>query len=150
MSIEALIQKARERGVKLSLVGGQIKFEGGREAVKALLEPLRQHKAELTRWLQSANGKVSSEQHSEGSQVHLGPDNWNSPVGTTAKTISCQSAPQRLFRQRVPLLTFRKSSAAREYHSHHFKCPTCIAAGRGSRYGQRCGAGIALWRAYSG
>ena len=34
------------------------------------------------------------------------------------------------------------------YQTHHFNCPTCIAAGRGSRYGQRCGAGKALWRAY--
>lgn len=37
---------------------------------------------------------------------------------------------------------------AAAYHVHHFNCPTCIAAGRGSRYGQRCGAGMALWRAY--
>lgn len=35
------------------------------------------------------------------------------------------------------------------YLGHHFNCPTCIAAGHGSRYGQRCGAGMALWRAYS-
>lgn len=35
------------------------------------------------------------------------------------------------------------------YLAHHFNCPTCIAAGRGSRYGQRCGVGMALWRAYS-
>ena len=35
------------------------------------------------------------------------------------------------------------------YLSHHFNCPTCIAAGRSSRYGQRCGTGMALWRAYS-
>lgn len=35
------------------------------------------------------------------------------------------------------------------YLVHHFNCPTCIAAGRGSQYGQRCGAGMALWRAYS-
>ena len=34
------------------------------------------------------------------------------------------------------------------HHVHHFNCPTCIAAGRGSRYGQRCGAGMALWRTY--
>ena len=34
------------------------------------------------------------------------------------------------------------------YMAHHFNCPICIAAGRGSRYGQRCGAGMALWRAY--
>ena len=38
---------------------------------------------------------------------------------------------------------------AAAYHAHHFKCPTCIAAGRGTRYGQRCGAGMALWNAYS-
>lgn len=37
---------------------------------------------------------------------------------------------------------------AAAYHAHHFHCPPCIAAGRGSRYGQRCGAGMALWRAY--
>ena len=37
---------------------------------------------------------------------------------------------------------------AAAYHAHHFNCPTCIAAGRGSRYGQRCGAGMALWQAY--
>lgn len=35
------------------------------------------------------------------------------------------------------------------YLGHHFNCPTCIAAGRGGRYGQRCGTGMALWRAYS-
>ena len=35
------------------------------------------------------------------------------------------------------------------YLAHHFNCPTCIAAGRGSRYGARCGAGAALWRDYS-
>ena len=34
------------------------------------------------------------------------------------------------------------------YLAHHFNCPTCIAAGSGDRYGQRCGAGMALWRAY--
>jgi len=34
------------------------------------------------------------------------------------------------------------------YHAHHFHCLTCIGAGQGSRYGRRCGAGMALWRAY--
>lgn len=37
---------------------------------------------------------------------------------------------------------------AEAYHAHHFNCPTCIAAGRGNQYGQRCGVGMALWRAY--
>lgn len=37
---------------------------------------------------------------------------------------------------------------AAAYHAHHFNCPICVAAGSGSRYGQRCGAGMALWQAY--
>lgn len=41
---------------------------------------------------------------------------------------------------------WKKLAAA--YHTHHFNCPTCIAAGLGSRYGERCGAGLALWQAY--
>ena len=35
------------------------------------------------------------------------------------------------------------------YLAHHFNCPQCIAAGRGLQYGLRCGAGAALWRAYT-
>ena len=34
------------------------------------------------------------------------------------------------------------------YMAHHFNCKTCIAAGRGIRYGLRCGIGVSLWRAY--
>jgi hypothetical protein len=34
---------------------------------------------------------------------------------------------------------------AASYYAHHFNCPTCITAGLDSRYGQRCGAGLALW-----
>ena len=35
------------------------------------------------------------------------------------------------------------------YHAHHFRCAVCAAAGRGARYGPRCGAGAALWSAYN-
>lgn len=35
------------------------------------------------------------------------------------------------------------------YLVHHVNCKTCIAAGRGNRYGLRCGTGTALWLAYS-
>ena len=37
----------------------------------------------------------------------------------------------------------------RAYQLHHVNCATCIAAGLGARYGLRCGAGAALWSAYS-
>lgn len=39
---------------------------------------------------------------------------------------------------------------ASAYWVHHFRCQTCICAGRGARYGRRCDVGLALWRAYSG
>lgn len=35
------------------------------------------------------------------------------------------------------------------YQAHHFNCAHCQAAGRGARYGLRCGVGAALWGAYS-
>jgi hypothetical protein len=34
------------------------------------------------------------------------------------------------------------------YHQHHNNCTFCQAAGRGARYGLRCGTGSALWLAY--
>ena len=34
------------------------------------------------------------------------------------------------------------------YNAHHVDCHACIAAGRGTRYGLRCGAGAALWINY--
>lgn len=35
----------------------------------------------------------------------------------------------------------------RVYQQHHAKCAVCQSAGRG--YGSRCGAGTALWSAYT-
>ena len=58
--------------------------------------------------------------------------------------------PRRLFRQRGPWLTRREVMDAKAYHAHHFNCRTCIAAGRGTPYGGRCAAGLALWTTYTG
>ena len=56
--------------------------------------------------------------------------------------------PKRLFRKPGPWLTGAGLAAARAYHAHHFNCPYCIAAGRGTRYGSRCAKGQALLNAY--
>jgi len=37
---------------------------------------------------------------------------------------------------------------AAAYYAHHFNCPTCIAAGRGLEYAERCPSGLLLWNAY--
>ena len=64
---------------------------------------------------------------------------------TEAAATPTQTEPKRIFRQRGPWLTDTEQSAARVYHAHHFNCHTCIAAGRGIRYGRRCALGLALW-----
>ena len=108
MSTVALIKRAQDAGIQLKLVDGKVKVIGKRSAVDAMLEPLRQHKADLIRWFTSA------------------PNDPEPPTDPAA---------------------WRELAAA--YHDHHFACQTCIAAGRGSRYGLRCGTGAALWRAYA-
>ena len=40
------------------------------------------------------------------------------------------------------------SELSKAYQAHHFNCLICQSAGLGSRYGLRCGTGMALWRAY--
>ena len=59
-----------------------------------------------------------------------------------------QAEPKRLFRKPGPWLTGAEQLSAQAYHAHHFSCHECKAAGRDSRYGQRCGAGMALWQLY--
>jgi hypothetical protein len=56
--------------------------------------------------------------------------------------------PKRVFGRHGPWFTDTEQSAARTYHMHHFNCNTCIAAGRGNRYGNRCTVGLALWNNY--
>ena len=73
----------------------------------------------------------------------------NAEIQTTeVATAPAQDEPKRLFRKREPWLTGAEQLAAQPYHAHHFSCHECIAAGRDSQYGQRCGAGMALWRLY--
>lgn len=37
---------------------------------------------------------------------------------------------------------------AQAFYAHHVNCPICQAAGRGARYGLRCGIGASLWTEY--
>ena len=50
MSAAALVQTALAAGVQLRMVDGKVKATGTKAAVTCLLEPLRQHKADLVRW----------------------------------------------------------------------------------------------------
>ena len=58
--------------------------------------------------------------------------------------------PNLVFKQDGPWLSDTEQSASRAYHIHHFTCITCIAAGRGNRYVNRCTVGLGLWNTYRG
>lgn len=56
MSAATLVKQAQDAGVHLYLVDGKIKGRGKPDAIAKLIEPLRQHKADLIRWFsQSAS-----------------------------------------------------------------------------------------------
>jgi len=130
MSAEALIHQAVAAGVTLRLAGDKIKVRGPTSAVKRLIEPLRQHKADLIRWF---------------------TENDDLPQPLPREVLVEE---YRLFSKLQPLpeppadpQAWRELAQA--YHHHHFNCHTCQAAGRGAMYGKRCGAGAALWIEYS-
>lgn len=50
--------------------------------------------------------------------------------------------------QGMPFISRSWHKTADSYHAHHFACRICQAAGRGSRYGERCGVGKELWATY--
>lgn len=88
--------------------------------------------------------------------THETPERINTELFAGAELLSgdllapTPTEQKRLIRQRGPWLTDTEQSAAQAYHGHHFNCSTCIAAGRGNRYGRRCAVGLALWKDYTG
>ena len=76
----------------------------------------------------------------------------NDPASTQPPDLVQPSAPAPDKTDKPPKQTFMENADTwreldRAYQAHHFKCPICKAAGLG--YGLRCGAGAALWTAYS-
>lgn len=125
-----VLQKVQEMGVALSLVNGKLNAAGEREAVQVLAPLLRQHRNELVELL------------AESASDQAPPP----PKGT-------QDTPPRMAAK--PGARGNEGEAPdwhaldKAYQLHHVNCPVCQAAGRGARYGLRCGTGAALWSAYS-
>lgn len=73
----------------------------------------------------------------------------NDPTAPELKTQPCAALPVPVKPKKQTFMewqdTWRELDQA--YQLHHFKCPDCIAAGKG--YGLRCGTGAALYTAYS-
>lgn len=146
-----LIQRAADSGVVLYLAGDELKARGSRQAVETLSPELRAHKAEIVKMLAGARTVAANDPTRSEPGA---PENLRKPQNAPAVNDLANSVLSERENLRKPVVPPADSDAWRElaqaYHAHHFKCPVCIAAGRGSNYGERCSVGLALWRAYDG
>lgn len=121
------LNMALELGIKLVLAGGELSAIGDRNAITELAPHIRACKPELVRLL----------------CVEAANDPGNDPSNSTpapdqhgANTVPAPEQPD-----------WRALDAA--YLTHHAHCHVCQAAGRGTRYGLRCGVGASLWSDYT-
>lgn len=115
---------AAELGIRLVLNDGNLRAIGNNDAITKLAHHIRACKPELVRLLaiEAANDRTTQ-----------------APGQHPADTVPAPEHPAAVAWQALD----------KAYQAHHVKCPICIAAGRGVRYGLRCGTGAALWTAYS-
>lgn len=135
VNARVLLQNAEDSGVDLYLDGDALKARGCRTAVEILSPQLRAHKAEIVELLASAAGTAfanSPAGQQTGEQKNL-PKPAFSP------------APENCLAPAPPFDPDAWRALTQAYYAHHFNCPVCIAAGRGTGYGLRCGTGAALW-----
>lgn len=71
----------------------------------------------------------------------------SAPSVASVATVTVANASKQAVNDPAGMIDWRVLDAA--YMAHHVNCKTCIAAGRGIRYGLRCGTGSALWLRYS-
>ena len=115
------LNMARNLGVALALDGTELRAVGSRNAITELAPHIRACKPELMRLL------------------HIEAANDSTVTAPGQHHAGTVPAPEP-----TDWLVLDKA-----YQSHHFNCAVCKAAGRGVRYGLRCGVGAALWVAYT-
>ena len=148
MSTAALIQRAHAAGVSLQLVDGKVKARGTKTAVSALIEPLREHKADLIKWLSAAQEMVrrianpaTPEEHALvtfqllNAAMRVCENYGDSEVAREAMRVQCLEVPEHLHAELLehfrfarqsksppPLVTGLKTQA-NEKPRHHIEAP---------------------------
>ena len=137
LPVQDIFDALRDAGLRVSLApGGALVVSPGSRLTPDLRALVKGNKAALVDWLHAANDLPS-----------LGANNRLVGLSRVVLPVAEKLAePNPAPEPPLDPNAWRELAAA--YHRHHFKCPVCIAAGRGANYGLRCGAGAALWRTY--
>jgi hypothetical protein len=126
MSTAALIQRAHAAGVSLQLIDGKVKARGTQAAVTALIEPLREHKADLIRWLTAASEMVrrianpaSPEEQALvtfrllNAAMHVCDAYGDSEAAREAMRVQCLEVPEHLHAELLEALRFIRRPEAK-------------------------------------
>ena len=132
MTAERIIETASAAGLKLSLApAGGLAVRPASKITPALRDLIRTAKNDLVRWF---------EQQAIPKEVLLLEYQLYSRLAPPPAPPAPPPEPQ------ADPSTWRELGAA--YNAHHVNCVVCQAAGRGTRYGLRCGVGSSLWISY--
>lgn len=136
-TIQRLVDHLHQAGLKLSLAGaGGLAVAPSSSLTPDLRGMIRDNKPSLIEWVTADN------------ETRLNPVGQLLEYRLYSKLIAPPAEPP-VTHQTEPstdIQDWHELDAA--YLNHHVSCKTCIAAGRGTRYGLRCGTGAALWTAY--
>lgn len=94
----------------------------------------------------SANPLILTEQESDLPTVAANDATVKDLTQHTISRLAGLAGPAIEKAKPYPCLSEADHITASEYHSHHFGCNTCCAAGQGR--GNRCEIGTGLWTAY--
>ena len=138
LPVEGIFDALHEAGLSVLLAsGGGLVVSPGSRLTPDLRELVKGNKSALVDWLQAANDRASADANSR----LVGLSRVVLPVAEEL----AEPEPEPLA---PPIYSDAWTVLAQAYYAHHFKCPVCIAAGRGTSYGFRCGTGAALWTSY--
>ena len=150
----ALIQQAADAGIRLFLVDGKLRYKGKTDAVNAFLPTLQAHKSGIKAALEAANdpAPTSTMPDLPAMAASMALDAQIIAAGLSPPPDSPASPSASVQHKPPPKVGdaawLKREGTHRVYMKHHFNCPTCQAAGRGSQYGKPCNTGAALWTIY--
>lgn len=137
-TIQRLVDHLHQAGLKLSLAGaGGLAVAPSSSLTPDLRGMIRDNKPSLIEWVTADN---ETRLNRAGQLLEYRLYTKLQPTSPPDELVTHQAEPS------TDIQDWHELDAA--YLNHHVSCKTCIAAGRGTRYGLRCGTGAALWTAY--
>ena len=153
VNVKPIIDRLLGAGLSLTVKpNGNLSVSPSTNLTDDLRSLIREHKPVLIDWLLAATPAAANDAQ-PGTRR---PDDLSPKLLAASKALDAQivaaglslTPPEQPKAKLVKHVDQDWKPLALAYHAHHAKCVTCITAGRGTRYGPRCGVGASLWTGY--